>query len=89
MTIIGISTTYKKQTPYIPKDIGVLHSTLDGVYLVLCGLGTVRILRALRFRKYFQQMEDEVQRFLATMGLDIVVMILFSEFLLQSFCFYF
>ncbi len=79
MTVIPIFCLYSH--PYCPP-FEQINSFSNLIYFILCGMSTTRILRALRFRKYFMKMEDEVQRFLATMCLYIVVMILFPR------CFY-
>jgi hypothetical protein len=80
MTSIPIFATYNTTCPNIHES----KSIITVIYYILCGLSTTRILRALRFRREFNLMEDEVQRFLATMGLCIAVMILFSELLLSA-----
>jgi hypothetical protein len=81
MTVVPIFVLYESNT--CPSYQSV-NSLVDVIYFILCGMSTTRILRALRFRKYFAKMEDEVQRFLANMCLYIVVMILFSEFFLTN-----
>lgn len=75
MTFIPVFATYDVQCPAF-HEIG---SPKGVVYFVLCAMTTTRILRSLKFRKYFVAIDDEVQRFLADMGLKIGVMILFSE----------
>jgi hypothetical protein len=75
MTFIPVFTTYNIACP----DFYHIGSAKACVYFVLCGMTTTRILRSLRFQKYFLAIEDEVQRYLADMGLKIVVMILFSK----------
>lgn len=75
MTFIPVFATYDVTCP----DFREIGSGLAVVYFTLCGMTTARILRSLRFRKYFQAIDDEVQRFLADMGLKIGVMILFSK----------
>jgi hypothetical protein len=78
MTFIPVFATYNVTCPSF-NEIG---SPKACVYFVVCGLTTTRILRSLRFHKYFLAIEDEVQRYLADMGLKIVVMILFSKSLI-------
>jgi hypothetical protein len=51
----------------------------DAALYFLCGLQTTRILRALRLRKWFLFIEDEVEKFLSIMSLNIIVMVLFSK----------
>ncbi len=83
MTVIPIFALYNSRSC---PAYGNVHNITDVVYYILCGLGTTRILRALRFRKVFLRMEDEVKRFLANMCLYIVVMILFSTSFLCAYC---
>jgi hypothetical protein len=75
MTFIPVFATYDVQCPSF-HEIG---SPKAVVYFILCAMTTTRILRSIKFRKYFFAIEDEVQRFLADMGLKIGVMILFSK----------
>lgn len=60
-------------------DVHHLESFRDFVIYAGCALNTVRILQTLRFGKRFSLIEDDVSRFVADMGLNIVVMILFSK----------
>ncbi len=75
MTVIPIFTMYDRTCPYITEA----NTHVKIVEFILCGLQTTRILRALRLRRRFVMIDDEVQQFLANMGLYIVVMILFSK----------
>lgn len=75
MTVIPIFVMYRKECPAISSS----NTADEVVEFILCGMQTTRILRALRLRRRFTMFEDEVQRFLANMGLNIVVMLLFSE----------
>lgn len=76
MTVIPIFVLYNGVT--CPSYDSV-SSGVEGFYFVMCGMNTTRILRALRFRKHFLKMEDEVKQCLANMSLYIIVMILFSK----------
>lgn len=55
----------------------------DFVVYIVCGMGTTRILRALRIRKKLVAIEDEVQRTLGEMALAISVMLLFNAAVIQ------
>ncbi len=80
MTCIPIFATYQQTCPSFEEAKGI-----QIVYYILCAMNTTRILRALRFRREFDLIEDAIERFLANMCLYIVVMILFSK----SISFYF
>jgi hypothetical protein len=75
MTVIPIFVMYGRTCPAINAS----NTPTEVVEFFLCGMQTTRILRALRLRRHFVKIEDEVQRFLANMGLNIVVMLLFSR----------
>ena len=78
LTVIPIFTTYTQDcNAYISNYLD--YSATQVVYYILCALTTTRILRSLRVHRRFERIEDEVQRFLASMVLNIVVMILFSK----------
>jgi len=77
MTVIPLFATYNVTCP----DFHSVHSMRDGMYYVLCGMTTTRILRSLRFGSSFSAIPDEVQRYLAEISLKIVVMILFSTYI--------
>jgi hypothetical protein len=78
MTVIPIFTTYTEHCIYYATH-EYDYSFDQVVFYILCGLNTTRILRALRVHRAFQYIEDEVQRCLAHMSLNIAVMILFSK----------
>ena len=78
MTVIPLFATYNITCP----DFHSVHTARDGMYYVLCGMTTTRILRSLRFGSSFSAISDEVQRYLAEISLKIVVMILFSTYIL-------
>ncbi len=75
MTVIPIFLMFGKSCPAIAAS----NTDLEIFEFILCALGTTRILRALRLRRRFVMIEDEVQQFLANMCLNIIVMILFSK----------
>lgn len=77
--MVSTLSTYNETCPLLRFS----NTSREDLLYVLCGLNTTRILRALKFQKRFERIEDEVQRFLATMALNIVIMILFSTFLLS------
>ena len=76
MTVIPLFATYDITCP----DFHSIHTVRAGMYYVLCGMTTTRILRSLRFGSSFSAISDEVQRYLAEISLKIVVMILFSKY---------
>jgi hypothetical protein len=81
LTVIPTFAVYQQQCPRF-------HRNMTGeeiIYYILCGMVTTRILRALRVRSRFLFIEDEVQRALANMGLNIAVMILYNSALMQYF----
>jgi hypothetical protein len=78
--VLSILVTRNHECP----SLRLSNTNLENMYFVLCGINTTRILRALKFQKRFELIEDEVQRFLAKMCLDIIIMILFSK---HSCCF--
>lgn len=80
-TVIPTVVTYERECPAFHKDM----TFNEIVYYTLCGMLTTRILRALRIRARFWLIEDEVQRALANMGLNIAVMILYNAALMQYF----
>ena len=83
LTIVSVySTSTVNSTPTCP-EFTEIDDFESGLFYVLCGLGTTRILRALRIRKQIEFVEDEVQRFLYNMLLDITVMILFNSAVMQ------
>jgi hypothetical protein len=82
LSVIPTFVTYGEQCPNFQKDM----TSIEVVYYILCGMVTTRILRALRFRTRFFMIEDEVQRAIANMGLNIAVMILYSK-LMEQFIF--
>ena len=84
MTVIPSYATIGATCPSFEEA----NSFYNIVYYILCGLNATRILRSLRFLNYFDSMEDEVQRFLAGMGLKIVVMILFSKWIYSTNCYF-
>jgi hypothetical protein len=74
LTVIPTFLMSSEQCPYM----GDLHSPTHIIQFILCGMKMTRILRILRFHKRFIMIEDEIRRFLASMALNIVVMIIFS-----------
>lgn len=76
LTVIPTFAVFQHECPQFRKGM----SGEDVIYYILCGMVTTRILRALRVRSRFLFIEDEVQRALANMGLNIAVMILYSKF---------
>ena len=72
--MLSILSTYQETCP----SLRLSNTDTQDVFYILCGLNTTRILRALKFQYRFEMIEDEVQRFLAKMTLNIVIMILFS-----------
>lgn len=75
MTVIPIFVMFGNECPALMDS----NTSMEIFKFILCGLQTTRILRALRLRRRFVMIEDEVQQFLANMCLNIVVMILFSK----------
>ncbi len=75
MTVIPIFVMFGRECPALAAS----NTSFEVFEFILCALGTTRILRALRLRRRFVMIEDEVQQFLANMCLNIVVMILFSK----------
>ena len=67
---------------YVPNYYAIA-SVRDGVVYLLCALATTRILRALRIRKKLIVLEDEVQRCVGEIILQLLVMILFFSALIQ------
>ena len=84
MTVIPIFVLYRARED-CPHYKSILTVT-EGIYYIICGMNTTRILRALRFHKHFMKMEDEVKKCLANMSLIVVVMILFSKLTLLLHC---
>ena len=60
-----------------------ISSFRDGVVYFSVGMATTRILRALRIRKRLTIVEDEVQRCVGEIVLQLIVMILFFSALMQ------
>jgi hypothetical protein len=83
MTVIPIFTTYNQHCLYYSMN-EYTYTFNQLVFYVLCGLNTTRILRALRVHRVLEYIEDEVQKCLAHMTTNIVVMILFSKRLFFS-----
>jgi hypothetical protein len=81
LTVIPTFIMYSEQCPYMDD----VHSWASIMQFILCGLKMTRILRILRLHKRFIMIEDEIQRFLASMALNIVVMIIFSKICLICF----
>ncbi len=75
LTVIPTFVMASRQCPYLDD----VHTDAEVVSFILCGIKMTRILRILRLHKRFTLIEDEIQRFLANMALNIVVMIIFSE----------
>ena len=57
MTVIPLFATYNVTCP----DFHSVHTARDGMYYVLCGMTTTRILRSLRFGSSFSAISDEVR----------------------------
>jgi hypothetical protein len=74
MTVVPIFVMFGNTCPALAAS----NTSWEVLEFILCALGTTRILRALRLRRRFVMIEDEVQQFLANMCLNIIVMILFS-----------
>lgn len=79
LTVIPIFSTYHITCPAKSE---INYSPSKNLTFVLCGINTTRILRALKFRQLFEYIDDEVYRAIATMGLKITLMILFSSALM-------
>lgn len=79
MTVIPKFATYGQVCPSWSE----IRNGRSGVIFCLCGMGTTRILRALRIRRRLQLIEDEVKRFIGDMVLRIIIMILFNAALMQ------
>lgn len=77
MTAISVFSVYKQDCPVFKKNMSAHEITM----YILCGMTITRILRVLRVRTRFLLIEDEVQRALANIGLNITVMILYSKLL--------
>jgi hypothetical protein len=75
LTVIPTFAVYQQECPNFHQHM----TSREVLYYILCGMVTTRILRALRVRSRFLFIEDEVQRALANMGLNIAVMILYSK----------
>jgi hypothetical protein len=58
-----------------------IQTFLDGVNYAVHGAYTLRILRALRVHKKLIYITDEVDRFLYSMLLSVITMVLFGELL--------
>ncbi len=82
MTVVSTFVIHSTECPQVFAD-STFYTIVEYIF---CAMGTVRILRALRFKKKFEQMEDEVQRFLANMSMNMIVMILFSEWNSVHYC---
>ena len=78
LTVIPIWVTFNTVCP----NYDDIYTAELGIIYILCGLGTTRVLRALRIRKKLILIEDEVDRCLGELSLTIVVMVLFSKFIL-------
>ena len=79
MTVVPIYVMFGDTCPSLKST----NTTEEIIQFILCGLQNTRILRALRLRRRFSMIEDEVNQFLANMILNIVVMILFSKWQLM------
>lgn len=80
-TCIPIFLTYHATCPSYND---ALHGTVYTIlFYVLCGLSRIRILRALRLRRRFLAIEDEVDRFVAEIALFLVLLILFNSAVMQ------
>ena len=79
LTVVSVFSVIGVTCPSYPS----IDSFGSATYYVICGLGTTRILRALRIRKQLVHVEDEVKRFTYDMILTIVVMILFNSAVMQ------
>jgi potassium large conductance calcium-activated channel subfamily M alpha protein 1 len=77
-TCIPILLTYGSTCP--SYDDAVHGSILS---YVLCGLSSTRILRALRLRRRFVMIPDEVSRYTAEIALWITVLIFFNSAVMQ------
>lgn len=75
MTVVPVYVMYGDTCPSLTST----NTSKEIIQFVLCALQNTRILRALRLRRRFLMIEDEVNQFLANMILNIVVMILFSK----------
>eukprot|EP01038_Epipyxis_sp_PR26KG_P016935 gene16935-23249_t len=86
MTVVPIFITYYEYSDILGTNC-ISYAQINSLPLLLlyimCGLKTTRILRALRLRKWFLFIEDEVEKCLAIMAMNIVVMILFNSALMQ------
>jgi hypothetical protein len=84
MTVIPIFTTVNESCPSHMKN-AFDYSFQQIVFYILCGMNTTRILRALRIHRPIEEyVDDDVQKCLSHMALNIVVMILFSKLLTSS-----
>lgn len=84
-TIIPIFVTFA----FFPTRVEYfeIHTFTQIVNYVMYGASTLRILRALRVHRKLHLIKDEVQRFLYSMLLDVVTMILFGTFCIHAqFC---
>ena len=75
LTVIPTYATLNASRP-IFTDINTFS---EAVLYLLFGLKTTRILRALRVRRKILDIEEEVQRTVADMSLQVLVLILFSK----------
>lgn len=77
ITVIPIwLTKFVYTDPILGSDI---HTASDLLNYLLYGLHSLRILRALRLRKKFMHIVDEVKRTLFNIILTVLVMILFGK----------
>jgi hypothetical protein len=77
ITVIPIFITYGEEVP----KLQAIQTFEQAVYYFLFGLGTTRILRALRLYKKMDFIEDPVSRCLAQMAVGVSVMLLFSKYI--------
>lgn len=79
MTVVPIFATYSETCEhYMVNQYD--YSAHQMIFYVLCSLNTTRILRALRLHRVVEKyLEDEVEKCLGHMALNIIVMILFSK----------
>ena len=77
--VVPIWFIYSFKIPRLEPDM----STWDGFLYFIAALNNTRIYRLLRVRKYLMNIEDEVQRHVAEMGLTFLIMIFFDAALMQ------
>jgi potassium large conductance calcium-activated channel subfamily M alpha protein 1 len=79
MTVVPVWVTVNN-TCIAYEDI---HSSKEAILYILCGMGTTRIMRALRLKKYLNTIHSDIDRLLGEITLVIVTLILFNAALMQ------